>query len=125
MADKSVLLVEDSGVVRALVKNILSLGGFAVLDAGDGEEALRIARTREGPIDLVLTDVVMPRMSGRELVRRLREIRPGLRILFMSGYAEENVGRDGALPAGTFFIPKPFTPDVLLAKVREIIGSPP
>ncbi len=124
MTVKSILLVEDSGVVRALVKNILSLGGFAVLDAGGGEEALRIARTREASIDLVLTDVVMPRMSGRELVRRLREVRPGLRILFMSGYAEDNIGRDGGLPAGTFFIPKPFTPDTLLAKVREVIGTP-
>ncbi len=121
---ETVLLVEDSDFVRALTHEILRLGGYRVLDASNGEEAIGLCRIHPGTIDLVLTDVVMPGMSGRELSERVKTLRPGIRVLYMSGYTDEAIARHGVLEPGMAFIEKPFTPDDLVRKVREILGAP-
>jgi CheY-like chemotaxis protein len=94
-----------------------------VLEAGDGSEALRLAGRRES-IHLLLTDVIMPRMSGHELVRRLQSKHPEMRVLFMSGYVDDSIARYGAIPPGVALLQKPFTPDVLVRKVRTVLTSP-
>ncbi|MBI3628998.1 MAG: response regulator [Candidatus Rokubacteria bacterium] len=120
---ETILLVEDERVVRALARDILLMSGYTVLEASHGKEALAVSERHKGPIDMMLTDVVMPNMNGRELYDRLAPLRPGLKVLYMSGYAESGIVRDGALEAGTAFIPKPFTVDALAAKVREVLDG--
>ncbi len=117
----TVLLVEDEAMVRALARRVLDEHGFTVLDAEDGQEALLLSRKFSGAIDLLLTDVVMPGMNGRELFEQLRQDRPGLRALFMSGYTEHAIARRGALEPGTDFLQKPFTVRGLLARVQEML----
>ena len=97
----------------------------AILSAGMIEEALQIAETLESPIHLVLTDVVMPGMSGSELVSRLQLLRPEIKVLFMSGYADRAIVHHGIIEAEMFFLQKPFTPALLAQKVREVLESPP
>jgi DNA-binding response OmpR family regulator len=94
-----------------------------VLEAPSGSEALKLATRRVGPIDLLLTDMVMPEMSGRELAERFAQARPKSRVLFMSGYTDEAVLRHGGLPMGTTYLQKPFAPDTLARKVREVLDS--
>lgn len=110
-------------MVRNLALRILGRGGYTVLEAHDTEEAIRICRTHPEPIDLLLTDVVMPRMSGPELTEQLRPMRPGMRILYMSGYTDEAVIHHGVLDVNTAFIQKPFTPEALTVKVRETLDT--
>jgi PAS domain S-box-containing protein len=118
---ETVLAVEDDPVVRTLLRSMLEHLGYRVLIAADAQEALALDRSLEGPLDLLLTDVIMPGLSGRELASRLREARPGLKVLLVSGY----VPRDGQRPAaGHEFLPKPFTIDVLAARLRTVLGSP-
>jgi two-component system cell cycle sensor histidine kinase/response regulator CckA len=118
-----VLLVEDEEVVRSLVERVLKEEGYAVLQASDGNEALSLAGQYQGPIDLLLTDVVMPQMSGRELAEQIRTEHPGLKVLFMSGYTDDTVVRHGLLTAQVEFLSKPFSPSRLASKVREILDK--
>jgi DNA-binding response OmpR family regulator len=119
----TILIVEDEEDVRELTRDVLEMNGFTVLESMDPADAIRIAETHPGPIDLLITDVVMPRMSGPELARRLRETRPALRVLCMSGYPESaERGADGSA-AWTGWLQKPFNPDGLIVKVRECLTS--
>jgi PAS domain S-box-containing protein len=120
---ETILLVEDDDMVRAISRTILRQAGYTVLEAADGEGALRICREHEGMIHLVLTDVVMPRMSGRATADQLRQLQPNLCVLFMSGYTEEAIVHHGVLHEGVNFMEKPFTPDTLTRKVREVLGA--
>ncbi|HEV7502878.1 MAG TPA: ATP-binding protein, partial [Vicinamibacteria bacterium] len=116
---ETILLVEDEAAVRELLNEVLVEQGYVVLQASSGAEALRVSRAHRGAIDLLLTDVVMPGMSGREVATALSADRPGLRVLFASGYTAEAIARHGVLEPGTDLIHKPFTPDALLQRVRE------
>jgi two-component system, cell cycle sensor histidine kinase and response regulator CckA len=117
----TVLLAEDEHLVRLLARKTLEQAGYRVLVAAGAPEALEIAQSHDGPIDLLLTDVVMPEMSGRDLTHRLTQQRPGVRVLYMSGYSDEAVARHGVLDDGTAFIQKPFTPGELASKVRDVL----
>ena len=118
---ETVLLAEDDENVQRLAKRVLEMQGYAVLEASTGAQALQICEQYRGPIHLILTDVVMPKMSGRELVERMKQMRPDIRILYMSGYTDDAIVRHGALNEGVAFLQKPFTPDDLLRKVREVL----
>jgi len=119
---ETILLVEDEDVVRGLTKNILMQAGYNVLDAKGGEEAIRVCRAHAGPIDLLLTDVVMPEISGKEVADRLQELRPAIHVLFMSGYTDEAIVQHGVLDANVEFIQKPFTWFGLTRKVRDVLN---
>jgi DNA-binding response OmpR family regulator len=118
--DETVLLVEDDEQVRALAQAVLERSGYRVLAANGGEEALRVERDWSAPIHVLVTDVVMPRMSGRQLAERLCRFRPCMRVLFMSGYADDKVMPHGVLQAGIHLLHKPLTPDALARKVRAL-----
>jgi CheY-like chemotaxis protein len=120
---KTVLLVEDSDTVRELTRNILELTGYDVLEAGSPEDAIRLCESHEGEIHLLLTDVVMPGMSGRDLSDRLRPGRPAMKVLYMSGYTDEAIVDHGILDAGIHFIPKPFSPASMSQKILEVLNS--
>jgi two-component system cell cycle sensor histidine kinase/response regulator CckA len=120
---ETVLVVEDEEAVRSLSRRALEAGGYTVLAAADGADAVRLVERYGGPIHLVLTDVVMPGMSGRELADRLVQRRPGLRVLYMSGYPGDAIVHRGALDPGTAFLQKPFMPDDLTRKVREVLDG--
>lgn len=120
---ETVLLVEDEEDVRGVVREMLALAGFTVLVAASADEAERICRDHPGPVHLLLTDVVMPRVSGVELVARLRPLRAAMRVLYMSGYADDTLLRHGALESGARLLPKPFTPDSLIRVVREVLDG--
>jgi PAS domain S-box-containing protein len=118
-----VLVVEDQREVRNLACRILSAAGYSVTPAADGNEALRLAESGDLAIDLLLTDIVMPGMAGTELALRMRAGRPGLKVLFMSGYSEEGAA-DGLTGTGNPHLQKPFSPAQLTAKVLEVLGAP-
>jgi two-component system, cell cycle sensor histidine kinase and response regulator CckA len=121
--NETVLLVEDEPAVRLLTANVLRTLGYEVIEAADGEEAVRAAQTSTRPIDLMITDVIMPHLGGREAVERIRESRPELRVLFVSGYTDDAIVRHGVLQAEMPFLHKPFTPPMLAKKVREILDA--
>jgi PAS domain S-box-containing protein len=121
---ETVLLVEDDDHVRALVATMLRQNGYTVLDANGGDAALEIARGHEGRLDLLLTDVVMPGMNGRILAQHLGLLRPGLRVLFMSGYSDDAVLRAGVQMAEMAFLQKPLTMDALTGAVHDVLASP-
>jgi PAS domain S-box-containing protein len=123
-ASQTLLLVEDEGSVRELLKELLEAAGYSVLEASRPAEAISLVRARPEPIDLLITDVVMPDMTGPELARHLDGLRPGLRMLFLSGYTEGVVLDKGLLNDGAHFLQKPFTTDALESKVREALESP-
>ena len=120
---ETVLVVEDEDAVRRVVKIALETTGYRVIEARNGTEALEVARTHAGRIHLVVTDVVMPEMSGRELAGRLTKDFPGLRILYMSGYTDDAVVRHGIVDARVEFLQKPFSPLALTRKVREALDG--
>jgi two-component system cell cycle sensor histidine kinase/response regulator CckA len=120
---ETLLLVEDEAAVRASVRRLLEWHGYTVLEARNGAEALRIYEERHNEIDLVLTDILMPELGGQELVERLRERRPDLRVVFMSGYAERALTSNGSVPSGTGYLEKPFTVEVLMRRVREVLDA--
>jgi two-component system cell cycle sensor histidine kinase/response regulator CckA len=121
---ETVLLVEDEESVRRLFSYILRSRGYQVLDASSGEEALVIFAERGDSVHLLLTDMVMPKMSGRELSERLRQIRPGLKVVYMSGYTDEVLVKTGAIGPGMRFVQKPLRPETLAAAVRAALDSP-
>ena len=121
---ETILLVEDDEMVRKLVNKVLDNEGYRLLEAANGVAALSICAQYEEPIHLLLTDVVMPEMSGRELANRLAAVRPELKVLYMSGYTDDVIVHHGVLDEGTEFIQKPFTPDVLARKIREVLDRP-
>lgn len=122
---ETLLLVEDNVSIRTMSQLILTQNGYTVLQAGDGPEALQLARSHAGRIELLVTDVVMPGMSGSQLADQLTQTRPDTRVLYLSGYTDETVHRHGLLNSGLSFLQKPFTPSVLLHKVRQLLDSSP
>jgi CheY-like chemotaxis protein len=121
---ETILLVEDEQAVRELARSILELHGYRVLEAPHGGEALLLCERHPGHVDLMLTDVRMPHLSGRELYERLARVRPDLKVLYMSGHTDQILD-PGGLEPGTAFLPKPFKPTALLAKVREALDGRP
>ncbi|HZC80715.1 MAG TPA: response regulator, partial [Nitrospiraceae bacterium] len=122
---ETVLLVEDDEMVRALSQAILERHGYHVMVARNGQDALRFAQEGSGPIHLLLTDTIMPVMNGPELAKQFRSIRPETKILFMSGYTDKVISRTTALEPGTAFLQKPFTPQTMTHKVREVLDAIP
>jgi PAS domain S-box-containing protein len=120
---ETVLLVEDEDAVRLLTANVLRTLGYDVIEAANGDEAIRAAQSSTRPIDLMITDVVMPHLGGREAVERIRATRPKLRVLFVSGYTDDAIVRYGVLQAEMPFLHKPFTPPALAKKVREVLDA--
>jgi PAS domain S-box-containing protein len=118
---ETILLVEDEEHVRAVVRTILRAARYNVLEASNGGEALLLCEQHSGRIDLLLTDVVMPRLSGRELAERLAVVRPEMKVLFMSGYTKDTMIHEAVLEAGIQYLQKPITPDALRAKVRQVL----
>ncbi len=121
---ETVLLVEDEVAVRRIVRRILSQSGYTVIEAADGRAALAAAAAHAAPIDLVLTDVVMPEMSGRAFAEQVGARHPGTRVLFMSGYTDDEMLRRGFLVPSSSFLQKPFTAERLLDAVRRTLGGP-
>jgi signal transduction histidine kinase/CheY-like chemotaxis protein len=121
---ETVLLVEDEAGVRSITRTMLELRGYRVLEAGGGEEALQICAQQEGPVQLLLTDVVMPGMTGPEVAQRLTRLRPEMKVLYMSGYTDDTILRYGVTELGTAFLQKPFTADMIAWKVREVLEVP-
>ncbi len=119
---ETVLLVEDEPNVRALVESVLARQGYTILEAASADDALRLADSFEGTIDLLLTDVVLPRVSGTELAARMSEKRPGTKVLFMSGYTGQAIPHSEALPPGAAFLEKPVGVDNLTRRVRDVLG---
>ncbi len=122
-ASETILLVEDAEMVRNLAKEVLETSGYSVLAAANGREGLLICEQSRQPIHLLLTDVVMPEMSGPDLVNRIEHLYPQMRVLYMSGYTEDTIVHHGVLQEGINFIEKPFTPDSLALKVREVLEA--
>ncbi len=120
---ETVLLVEDDDTVRALTRRVLQRQGYEVLEARNGIEALRLAEPASQVIDLVISDIVMPELGGRQLVERLRSIRPEVPVLLMSGYTDDAIVRHGITEATAMFLPKPFTTEALANKVRAVLDT--
>jgi len=122
-ARATILVSEDEPGIRALVRKILQKQGYSVLEAGSGEDALAIAASHNGEIHLLLTDVIMRGVSGRELYEQLRRQRPETKVLFVSGYTGDELATDGSLPENAAFLQKPFSLSALLDQVRTILRS--
>ncbi len=121
---RTILLVEDENSVREITRYVLESAGYLVLEASGPEEAIAVFRRFEGSISLLLTDVVMPGMSGAELAAHLKQLRPGLITMFMSGYAT-NVGLQCGFDSADWYLQKPFTTGMLLSRVAEALSLPP
>ncbi len=121
---ETILLVEDEENLRRLARQSLENQGYSVIDAPDGATAIQISQAHKGPIHLLLTDVIMPGMNGRELADRVAPTRPDMRVLYMSGYTENHIGHNGTLDEGITLLQKPFTLPALKAKVREMLDTP-
>jgi two-component system cell cycle sensor histidine kinase/response regulator CckA len=121
---ETVLVAEDDPSVREIVANVLTRKGYRVLRAPDGQTALAMARAQQGEIQLLVTDIVMPGMTGRQLAEAFAVARPGVRVLYISGYTDDAVVRQGVLAEGLPYLQKPFTPGALALKVREVLDRP-
>src|SRR5713101_4492730 len=121
---ETILVVEDDEMIRNLVQKVMRANGYTVLVAGTGSDAERVAGAHAGPIHLLMTDVVLPGLNGREVARRLVAQRAGIRVLFLSGYTDDAIVHHGVLDPGVAFLQKPFSPAVLGRKVREVLDSP-
>ena len=115
------LLVEDDDAVRNLARMRCSVSGYQVLEAGDGEEAVRVLRNYDGPLHLLVSDIVMPRIGGRELARLVVAIRPGVKVLYLSGYTDDAVVKLGIVDAELNFLQKPFSAATLATAVRRVL----
>jgi len=120
---ETVLIAEDDDALRDLAFKVLKQHGYTVLEASNGEEALVVSEQHEEAIHLMVTDVVMPGMSGRELAERLQSLRPEIKVLYMSGYTDNAIVHHGVLRPGVNFIEKPFTPENLARKVRNVLDE--
>jgi CheY-like chemotaxis protein len=120
----TILLAEDERGVRGFIRESLELAGFQVIEARNGADALRQLDGMAGPVDLLISDVIMPGGSGPDLARRARALRPGLPVLLISGYPEDELGSDGVPDSGMDFMGKPFTPSALADKIRSILERP-
>ena len=120
---ESILLVEDEEAVRRLARAFLEQRGYRVLEARNGAEALEVAAGYAGPIDLLVTDIVMPGMRGRELAEKLSSLRPQTKVLYISGYTDGSIVENGELGPGSAFLEKPFSSQVLVRKVREVLNG--
>lgn len=120
---ETILLVEDESAVRSLARDVLTRLGYEVLVAADGREALSVADRCRGRINLLVSDVVLPHLRGVEVADRLRARRPGLRVLYISGYTETAIVHDGQLDPGVDFLAKPFRPADLAHRVREVLDA--
>ena len=121
---ETVLVIEDDDALRAIVCRMLDKSGYNVMDAANGEKALSLCNLHPAPIHIAVTDVVMPKMSGCDLAGRLKELRPEIKVLFMSGHTEDAIGHHGVLEKDIAFLPKPFTSEALARKVREMLDAP-
>ena len=121
---ETILLVEDEESLRRLTRTSLELGGYKVLEAEDGSSALEASDTHNGSISLLLTDIVMPGMGGRELAQELIRRRPEIKVVYMSGYTGQAIGSQGPFEPSSDFLPKPFSRDVLTRKIREALDRP-
>ena len=121
---KTILVVEDDPVVRGIIQEVLSLSGYRVVEAANGEEAIARCRHDDGHFDLLLTDVVMPHLGGRQLAQQLHSRYPQMKVLFMSGHLDDAILREGLSREGLAFLPKPFTPEALEQKIRDILLPP-
>jgi PAS domain S-box-containing protein len=122
---ETLLVVDDAPAVRMAVRGVLERHGYTILEAPTGEAALQLAAKHRGALDLLITDVVMPGMSGRDVARSLSTERPGLKVLYMSGYTDDTIVRHGMLEPGVRFVQKPFAPDALAQLVRQVLDAPP
>ena len=122
---ETVLVVEDAPAVRAVTRQVLERQGYTVIEAAGGDAALQLAAAHAGPIHLLLTDVVMPGLSGRQVAERLAIRRPEMRVLYASGYTDDSIVRHGILEEGIAYLQKPFTPESLARKVRTVLDAPP
>jgi two-component system, cell cycle sensor histidine kinase and response regulator CckA len=120
---ETILLVEDEARVRKLIVDVLTARGYRVLEATRGEEAIRLCKMHHGEIHLAVVDVVMPEISGPELVRQIAPLRPGTNVLYISGYTDEAIVHHGIPESGAAFLQKPFLPDALARKVREVLDA--
>jgi two-component system cell cycle sensor histidine kinase/response regulator CckA len=123
MSAGTILLVEDGEALRLLVQELLESAGYTVLDADAPHKALSIVQSTPGPIHLVLTDMVMPRMNGQELAKRIALLKPEARFIFMSGYLDQAMGDEGTLEPGALFLQKPFTMDALMRTMRRALDA--
>ena len=124
---ETILLVEDADLVRTLARRVLETAGYAVIEAANAEAAIQLCKSQNGhqKIDLLLTDVVMPGMSGNDMSKVLLAKQPDMPVLFMSGYTDDAIVQHGMLEAGINFIQKPFSPGALAMKVREVLDTHP
>jgi CheY-like chemotaxis protein len=120
---ETVLLVEDEASLRELLREALEANGYSVLVARDGAEALQIAEAHAGPIQIMVTDVIMPGMTGPKIADLVAQTRPEMKVLYISGYSDESVVRHGLIGPGRAFLSKPFGPEVLLRRVRESLDA--
>jgi CheY-like chemotaxis protein len=121
---ETILLAEDEDLVRGMTRDMLEMCGYTVIEAVDGVDALGVCERHDGPVHLLITDVVMPRMGGRELADRVSSVRPETRVLFISGYTENTIVHRGVLDAGVTLLQKPFTPEALAQRVRILLDAP-
>jgi CheY-like chemotaxis protein len=120
---ETLLLVEDEALILRMAKRVLTELGYTVLTASDGREALEVLERHVGDVQLLITDVVMPRMSGRELAARVTALRPNVRVLYSSGYTADAIGEDGVLGDGINFLAKPYMPSKLADAVRDALDK--
>jgi len=121
---KTILVVEDDPAVRGVIQEVLSLSGYRVVEAANGEDAIARCRHHDGHFDLLLTDVVMPHLGGRQLAQQLHERYPQMKVLFISGYMDDAILREGLSREGMAFLPKPFSPEALEQKIRDMLLPP-
>ena len=120
---ETILMVEDDALVRGLTSRILRAAGYLVLEASNGRDAIQIASGFQGEIHLVVADVIMPELSGKELFVEIEAVRPGIKVLYITGYPENMLIHNGALTLNDPLLPKPFTAETLRRKVREVIDA--
>jgi DNA-binding NtrC family response regulator len=117
------MLVEDEDALREVLVRVLKANGYKVLSSSQAPDALGLARLHRGPIHLLVSDVILPGMRGPELAKHLSQLHPEMRVLYMSGFTDNALMHSGSLPQSTMFLQKPFTPDVLLRRIRDILDE--